>query len=48
MKMRLEQVLHLGAAAVTLAAAIGLDPVTAALSAAAISVGLAVSAGLPR
>jgi hypothetical protein len=48
MKMRLEQALHLGAAAVTLAAAFGLNPLIAALSLALISVGLAVSAGLPR
>jgi hypothetical protein len=48
MKTRLEQVLHLGAAAVTLAAAFRLDPVTVALLSAAISVGLAVSAGLPH
>jgi len=48
MKVKLEQALNLGAAAVTLAAAFGLDPVVAALSLAAISVGLAVTAGLPR
>jgi hypothetical protein len=50
MKMRLEQLLllHLAAAAVTLAAAFGLDPLAAALSLAAINVGLAVAAGLPR
>jgi hypothetical protein len=40
--------LHLGAAAVTLAAAFGLDAMVAALSLAAISVGFAVSAGLPH
>jgi hypothetical protein len=48
MKVKLEQALNPGAAAVTLAAAFGLDPVIAALSLAAISVGLAVTAGLPR
>jgi hypothetical protein len=48
MKMRLEQLLNLSAATVTLAAALGLDPMAAALSLAAISVGLAVSAGLTR
>jgi len=48
MKMRLEQLLNLAAAIVTLAAALGLDPLAAALSLAAIHVGLAVSAGLPR
>jgi hypothetical protein len=48
MKIRIEQALHVGAAAVTLAAAFGLNPLIAALSLAAISVGLAVSAGLPR
>ena len=46
MKTRLEQLLNLGAAAVTLAAAFGLDPLTAGLILAAINVGLAVSAGL--
>jgi hypothetical protein len=48
MKVKLERALNLGAAAVTLAAAFGLDPMVAALSLAAISIGLAVSAGLPR
>jgi hypothetical protein len=48
MKVKLEQALHLSAAAVTVAAAFGLDPMIAALSLAAISVGLAVSAGIPR
>jgi hypothetical protein len=48
MKIRLEQLLNLGAAAVTLAAAFGLDPAVAMLLLAAISVGLAVAAGLPR
>jgi hypothetical protein len=48
MKIILEQLLNLGAAAVNLAAAFGLDPVVAMLLLAAISVGLAVSAGLPR
>ncbi len=46
MKTRLEQALHLGAAAVTLAAAFGLNPTVAAMSLAAISVGLALSAGV--
>lgn len=44
MKVQLEQVLHLGVAAVTLAAAFGLDPLIAALSLAAINIGLAISA----
>lgn len=48
MKIKLEQLLHFGAAAVTLAAAFGLDPVVAMLLLAAISMGLAVSAGLTR
>jgi hypothetical protein len=48
MKMQLERLLNLGAAAVTLAAAFGLDPMAVALSLAAISVGLAISAGLTR
>jgi hypothetical protein len=48
MKIRLEQSLNLGAAAVALAAAYGLDPAVAMLLLAAISVGLAVAAGLPR
>jgi hypothetical protein len=47
-KIKLEQALHLSAAVVTLAAAFGLDTIVAAMSLAAISVGLAVSAGLPR
>jgi hypothetical protein len=47
MKMRLVQALHFGAAAVTLAEVYGLDPMVAALSLASISVGLAVSAGIP-
>jgi hypothetical protein len=47
MKTRLEQLLNLSTAAVTLAAAFGLDPVVAALALATISVGLAISAGLP-
>jgi hypothetical protein len=46
MKKRIEQLLNLAAATVTLAAALGLDPFAAAVSLAAISVGLAVSAGL--
>jgi hypothetical protein len=48
MKIRIEQALHFGAAAVTLAAAFGLNPLIAALSLAVISFGLAVSAGLPH
>jgi hypothetical protein len=48
MKTRLEQVLNVGAAAVNVAAAFGLDPWVVALLLAAISVGLAVSAELPR
>ncbi len=48
MKMQLERLLNLGAAAVTLAAAFGLDPMASALSLAAISVGLAISASLTR
>jgi hypothetical protein len=48
MKVRLEQALHLSAAAMILAAAFGLDPVVAALSLAAINVGFAVSFGLPH
>jgi len=48
MKVKLEQALHLSAAVVTVAAAFGLDAMTTALSLAAISVGLALSAGLPR
>jgi hypothetical protein len=47
MKIRIEQALHVATAAVTLAAALGLNPFVAALSLAAISVGLAVSAALP-
>jgi hypothetical protein len=46
MKTRLEQAFHLGAAVVTVAAACGLNPMVAAMSLAAISVGLAVSAGI--
>ncbi len=48
MKMKLEQILNVSAAAVTLAAAFGLDPLTAALLLAGISVGLAICAGLPH
>ena len=48
MKIKIEQALHIGAAAVTLVAAFGLNPDVDALSLAVISVGLAVSAGLPR
>jgi hypothetical protein len=47
MKMRLEQLLHVGAAIVTLAATFGLDPVVAGLLLSSISVGLAVCAGFP-
>jgi hypothetical protein len=48
MKIRLEQLLNLGVAAVTFAAAFGLDPAIAMLLLAAISVGLAVVAGRPH
>jgi hypothetical protein len=48
MKIRLEQLLNLGAAAVTLAAAYGLDPAVAMPLLAAISLGLALAAGFPR
>ncbi|HEV7601610.1 MAG TPA: hypothetical protein VGO49_15325 [Bradyrhizobium sp.] len=48
MKIKLEQLLNFGAAALTLAAAFGLDPTVAALYSAAISVGLALAAGLKR
>jgi hypothetical protein len=48
MKIRLEQFLNLGAAALSLASAFGLDPMIAMLLQAAISVGLAVSASFPR
>ena len=48
MKIRLEQLLNLGAAALTIAAAVGLDPAVAMPLLAAISVGLAVAAGIPR
>jgi hypothetical protein len=48
MKRRLEQLLNLGAAAVTIAAAGGLDPAIAMPLLAAISVGFAVAAGIPR
>jgi hypothetical protein len=48
MKIRLEQLLNLGAAVVTIAAAVGLDPAVAMPLLAAISVGLAVAAGIPR
>lgn len=48
MKLKLEQALHLSAAVVLLATAFGLDPMIAALSLSAISVGLARSAGPPR
>jgi hypothetical protein len=45
MKVHLEQALHLGAAAVTLASAFGLDPMIAAVSLALINMGLAIIAG---
>jgi hypothetical protein len=48
MMIRFEQFLHLIAAAVTLAAAIGLDPSIAMPLLAATSVGLAVTTGFPR
>jgi len=47
MRMNFERLLNLGAAAVTLAAACGLDPVAAALFMAGISVGFAIS-GMAR
>jgi hypothetical protein len=46
--MRPIRFLNLGAAAVTLAAAFGLDPAVAMLLLAAINLGLALAAGLPR
>jgi hypothetical protein len=46
MKVRLEQVLHLGTAAINIAAPFGLDPVIAGLLLAVISLGLALCAGL--
>jgi hypothetical protein len=48
MKTKLEQFLNLSAAAVTLAVAFGLDPMVSTVLQAVISVGLALSAGLPR
>jgi hypothetical protein len=45
MTIRFEQLLHLGAAAVLLAAAVGLDPSIAMPLLAVISVGLAATAG---
>lgn len=48
MKIRLEKALHIGAAAVTIAAAFGLDPIISALLLGLISVGLAILAGLPN
>jgi hypothetical protein len=45
MMIRFEQLLHLAAAAALLAAAVGLDPSIAMPLLAAISVGLAVTAG---
>jgi hypothetical protein len=44
MKIHLEQVLYLSAAVLALAAGIGLDPLIAALSTAAINVAFACSA----
>jgi hypothetical protein len=46
--MNFERLLNLAAAAVTLASAFGLDPMIAALSMAAISVGLALLPGKTR
>jgi hypothetical protein len=48
MKMRLEKSLHLASAAVTLATAVGLNPLIAALLQASISVGLAIAARIPN
>jgi hypothetical protein len=48
MKITLEQLLNLGAAAVTFASAVGLDPQIAMLLLTAVSLGLAVAAGIPR
>ena len=48
MRTTFERLLHLGVAAVTLAAAFGLDPPIAAVSMAAINVGLALSVGKTR
>ena len=50
MKVRLEQALHLGAAAMTLAAAFGLNPMVAALSLPSIRLGRQVvtRANLPH
>jgi hypothetical protein len=42
MKMKLEPLLHLGAAAVTYASALGLNPLAAALLMYVISIGLAL------
>jgi hypothetical protein len=46
MKVQLEQALHLGAAAVILVSAFGLDPMVAAVSLAAIHMGMAIITGL--
>jgi hypothetical protein len=48
MKTRLEQLLNLGAAVVTFAAAVGLDSAVAMPLLAAINLGLAVVAVIPR
>ena len=48
MKVKFEQALHLSSAAVTLAAAFGMDPIFATLLLSVISIGLAVTAGLPN
>jgi hypothetical protein len=47
MKKKIEVLLNLAAAAVSLAVAFGLDPLIAVRLLAAISVGFAMSAGLP-
>lgn len=46
MKVRLERTLNLSAAVVSVATVLGFDPVLGALLSAAISLGLALSAGL--
>jgi len=46
MKVHLERALNLSAAVVSLAGALGLDPVVGALLSGAISLGLALSASL--
>jgi hypothetical protein len=45
MNVRLEQLLHLGTAAISIAAPLGLDPLVAGLLLAVTSVGLALCAG---